>query len=331
MIVDSPTRAPIPDGAPDPRPIMVEAGHYTLSSRGNDAETEAVDVPGAGRWRGATSETTRRCFALAAEEVRRLRAAGSPARLGLMVGDLALPGGSRPTGASWAVPGSYRALLVERGLDADADVDVWGEAACRNLGRRRLLDVARHRNVPGAASYAAWGWALLRDADGIRLASDASLEWDGDVRAAVLTRGLAALCPLVFAGLKEAIFRADYRRHIAIYARADDPWIDVKLRAAAATVAQLRLGTVGEQMDRILAGSGWTDATWSAADLVAPGELDWPDFLAAVRSHHPGVIDLASALPNTAPETACPPSAPRPASRPTSACGATKTTSPCSG
>lgn len=299
---------------------MVEAGHYTLHSRGSEADTEAVDVPGAGAWRAATSDTTRASFARAADEVVRLRACGEAARLGMMVGDLALAGGARPAGAAWALPQSYRAILSSRGL-SDADVNVWGEAACRNLGRRRLLDAARHRHASAPLSYAAWGWALLWDADGIRLASDASLEWDGDVRAAVLTRGVAALCPLVFAGLKEAIFRAGYRRHVAIYARADDPWIDVKLRAAAAAVAQLRLGNVGDQVDRILVGTGWTDATWSPADLVAPGELEWPDFLAEVRAHHPGASEL---------ETPCPSNPPLP-NRPFSACGATKTTSLCSG
>ena len=319
-MVDSPTPAPVAGVAPPSGPVMVEAGHYTLVARGTEAH-EAVDVPGAGRWWGTTTDTTRLTLALAAAEVRRVREAGRWARVGLMVGDLALRSGARPLGGPWALPESYRSILVAHGLDDPDDVVVWGEASVRNLGKRRLLDVARHRHGSGAATYAAWGWALLHDADGIRLASDASLEWEGDVRAAVLTRGLTALCPLVFAGLKEAIFRAGYGRHVAIYARADDAWIDVKLRAAAAAVAQLRLGAVGEQVDRILVGAASTDTTWSAAELVVPGELDWPDFLAAVRAHHPGVSEL---------ENPCPPTTPRPLP-PTSACGAMKTTSPCSG
>jgi len=276
-----------------------------------------IDVPGMGRWWAETSETTRRCVAAAAEEVQSLRAVGTVARLGLMVGDLALPAGKRASGAAWGLPATYQAVLREHDLSA-ADVVIWGEAACRNLGRRRLLDAARHRYASGRASYATWGWALLRAGDGIRLVSDASLDWDGDVRAAVLTRGPAALCPLVFAGLKEAIFRAGFSRHVAIYARADDPWIDVKLRAAAAAVAQLRLGDVGEQVDRILVGTGLAASTWSAADLVAPGERAWADFLAEVREHSPGASEL---------ENPCPPMAPSSQT----ACGATKTTSPCSG
>lgn len=312
MVVGSPTRAHTPASGP----VMVEGGHYTLASRACNGE-EVIDVPGSGPFWAATTETTRRCIALAAEEVHRVRASGCAAHVGLMVGDLAVPSGQRQTGGGWAIPGSYRVILREHDLSVD-DVVVWGEAYCRNQGKRRLLDEARRRHASAEQTYAAWGWALLRDAEGIRLASDSSLDWDGDVRAAVLTRGVTPLCPLVFAGLKRAIFQAGYARHVAIYARADDAWIDVKLRAAAATVAQLRLGAVGEQVDRILVGpAGTGESTWSAADLVAPGERTWSDFLAEVREHHPGASEL---------ENPCLPMAP--SSPP--ACGATKTPSPCS-
>ena len=320
MIVDSLTPTPTRGSAQGPGATMVEGGHFTLrADRSGGGEGELVRVPGAGLWWAGTSDTTRLCFALAAEQVRDLRVRGQRARLGLMVGDLAVPAGSRPVGGAWAVPPSYRAILAANGLDR-GEVTVWGEAYTRNQGKRRLLDEARHRFPHAAQTYAAWGWALLHDDDGIRLASDASLDWDGDVRAAVLTRGIAPLCPLVFAGLKRAIFQAGYARHVAIYARADDPWIDVKLRAAAAAVAQLRLGDVGEQIDRIVlsAASPPTETRWLPADLVAAGERPWPEFLGEVRLHHPGTSEL---------EPACPPMAP--SSPP--ACGATKTTSPCSG
>jgi hypothetical protein len=198
-------------------------------------------------------------------------------------------------------------------------VVVWGESYCRNQGKRRLLDEARRRHPSARETYASWGWALLHDPTGILLVSDASLEWDGDVRAAVLTRGPAPLCPLVFAGLRRAVFQAGYARHQAIYARADDPWIDVKLRAAATTVAQLRLGDVGEQVDRILLGPGHEQVSaWSTADLVSPGERAWPDFLDEVRAHHPGASELEIPCPPTAPS-------PPPARR------SPRTTSPSSG
>jgi hypothetical protein len=298
-------------------PVLVEGGHFTLAARATGAG-EPVDVPGLGRWWAGTTETTRLCLALAAAEVRGLRASGRDARLGLMVGDLALPAGRRPVGGAWALPESYRAILPEHGLAA-GEIVVWGEAYCRNHGKR-LLDEARHRHAIGRASYAAWGWALLHDAGGIHLASDASLDWDGDLRAAVLTRGISPLCPLVFAGLKRVIFQAGYTRHVAIYARADDPWIDVKLRSAAAAVAQLRLGVVGEQVDRILLSPGSTPAEtcWIPSDLVAAGERDWPDFLAGVRTHLPGATELESPCPTTAPSSPLP-------------CGATRARSPCSG
>lgn len=316
MSNESPTAAPPPRGGP----VLVEGGHFTLAARPADVGGgEPVDVPGAGRWWAGTTETTRLCLALAIEEARRLRATGSTARIGLMVGDLALPAGGRPAGGAWALPPSYRAMLADAGLDP-GEVLVWGEAYARNQGKRRLLDEARHRHPDGRKTYAAWGWALLHDPSGIHLASDASLDWDGDVRAAILTRGISPLCPLVFAGLKRAIFQAGYARHVAIYARADDPWIDVKLRSAAAAVAQLRLGAVGEQVDRIVLSPGSVPAeiAWGPGDLVAAGERDWSDFLAEVREHHPGASELETPCPTTAPS-----------SRP--ACGATKTTFPCSG
>ena len=274
--------------------MLVEAGHFTISARPFDGITgERLDVPGIGGMTAGTTDTTRQCFALAVAEVRALRAQGTDARLGLMVGDLALPAGHRVPGEEWALPLSYVEILDAAGLDP-ADVLVWGEAYARNQGKRRLLDEARRRHAGGRTSYAQFGWALLHDADGLRLASDASLEWDGDVRAAALTRGNAPLCPLVFAGLKRAIFQAGFTRHVAIYARADDPWIDLKLRAAAAIVAQLRLGAVGEQVDRIVSSPSSPPAqcVWTAADLVAPGERTWPEFHAAVRAHHPRSVEL---------------------------------------
>lgn len=312
--------------APDPvtsegGPTLVEGGHFTLVAlRPDGGDGEPLAVPGGGSWWAGTTETTRLCLARAVEEARRVRELGRPARVGLMVGDLALPAGCRPAGGAWALPESYRAIVAAGGLAAE-DVIVWGEAYARNQGKRRLLDEARRRHPDPRATYAAWGWALLHDTEGIRLASDASLDWEGDVRAAVLTRGRSPLCPLVFAGLKRAIFQAGFARHVAIYARADDPWIDVKLRAAAAVVAQLRRGAVGEQIDWILstADSSPSVATWSAPDLVAAGERDWHEFLAEVREHHPGLSD-PSELENPCPLTVTP-----------SPCGAPKTTSLCSG
>ncbi len=304
---------------------MVEGGHYTLGpvaereGGGERDGVEVVDVPTVGSWCARTSETTQLCFALAAAEVHRLRAAGRAADVGVMVGDLAIPAGTRQPGGAWALPPSYLAILRDNELSPD-DVVVWGEAYARNQGKRRLLDEARARHPSAAATYAAFGWALLHDAEGIRLASDASLEWDGDVRTATLTRGAAPLCPLVFAGLKRAIFNSGYARHIAIYARADDAWIDAKLRAAAVTVAQLRPGGAGEQIDWIVLtpGNAPAENTWCPADLVAPGERAWSEFLAAVAHHHPGTSEL---------ETPCPTAT----NSPPSTCGVTKTTSLCSG
>jgi hypothetical protein len=268
--------------------VLVEGGHYALA-RGSGGEV--IDVPGVGAASALTTDTTRETFARAADLVRTLRARGVGAELGLMVGDLALPSGARPAGGVWALPPSYRALLGD--LPAPR---VWGEAYARNQGKRRLLDEA---DPDAEATYTAQGWALLRDGEHLLLASDASLEWEGDVRAAVLGRGRSPLCPLVFAGLKRAIFQAGFQSHVAVYAAADDAWIDAKLRAAAAAFAQLYRGVSGPQVDLIRYDGDPRVRRWDPAELRAPGELAWAEFLAEVRRHHPGAHPLEAPCPTT--------------------------------
>lgn len=222
-----------PSVAREHGPVLVEGGHFSLARDGTPL----------------LSETTTGTFRAAAIEVAALRRAGCDAAVGLMVGDLALPG-TRPAGGPGAVPPEYREVLAEVGLTL-ADLRVWTESYARNQGKRRLLDEARLRHDP-AGSYVAEGWALFVSAGGeLQLVSDASLGWDGDVHAAVVARGGHPLCPLVFAGLKRAIFQAGFGTHVSHYALADDHWIDVKLRAGAAAVAQLRHGRAGAQVDRI--------------------------------------------------------------------------------
>lgn len=289
---------------PLPGPVLVEAGHYTLA---RTPGPEAVLIPGFGSAAALTSPSTRATFSRALGLVQALRDAGTRADLGLMVGDLVLPAGARPAGGAWALPPSYRALLSEAGIPAD-EVQVWGEAYARNQGKRRLLDEAE---TNAEATYARGGWALLADGDARLLASDASLDWEGDVRAAVLARGPVPLCPLVFAGLKRALFQAGYQAHVAIYALADDPWIDVKLRAAAAAFSQLTRGPVGPQVDLLLRDSSAAarPRVWNPDELREPGERPWPAFLAELRHYHPGVHPLESPCPTPPPPSAppCPP------------------------
>lgn len=287
-----------------PPPVLVEGGHYTLCPAGDG---ERVDVPGFGTWVANATDTTRRCFALACDEVRALRTAGARASVGLMIGDLALPPERRPPAGSWALPPSYSGLLADHGLAVD-DVRIWGEAYARNQGKRRLLDAARGLGRPGRETYLSSGWALFYDEGVTRLASDAALDWDGELRSAALARGTAPLCPLVFAGSKRAIFQAGFGTHVAIYAYADDAYIDVKLRAGAAAVAQLWRHPVGAQIDRLVVGATVTTSAWPRDELVAPGESDWPAFLAAVRSIHRHAIPLEEACPTpAAPPPSCPP------------------------
>ncbi|MES2642473.1 MAG: hypothetical protein V4850_23520 [Myxococcota bacterium] len=235
--------------------MLVEGGHYSLGRDGAPV----------------LSETTIRTLAGAAAEVVAIRRSGGSATLGLLVGDLALPAGSRPPAGEWAVPHPYREVLLGAGLDL-TDLRVWTESYARNQGKRRLLDEARRRH-DGPRTYAAEGWAFFVGHSGeLTVVSDASLDWDGDLHGAVVTRGVSPLCPLVFAGLKRAVFQAGFTRHVAHYALADDAWIEEKLRAAAAIAAQLRGGRVGTQIDRLYrVGPDPHDRTCAPARARRPG------------------------------------------------------------
>ena len=278
-------------------PVLVEGGHYTLAvGPQSEEQGEPIVLPDDRCCTALTTPTTRRCFEAAVAEVRLFREQGIPATVGLLVGDLALPAESRPPGGPWALPMSYLEILKAARV-APEEVRVYGEAYARNQGKRRLLDLAFARRIPPEKSYRDQGWAFFRSdgVDQLCMASDASLDWEGEVRAAMLLRGRTPLCPLVFAGLKRAIFQAGFRTHWAFYAVADDHIIDRKLCAAAATITQLRAGRVGLQMDSLFLSSVEAPAlkrSWHVDELVAPGERTWPEFVDAVRAYHPQFLPV---------------------------------------
>lgn len=271
---------------------LVDGGHFTLTRPVTGSAH--VTAPDGEQWGAAITDTTCASLEEAAREVQYLRAAGGPATLALMVGDLVVPPGRRHRGGAWAIPAAYLEILQSLGVDPD-EVVVLGEAYCRNQGKRRVLDEARTRAADPERTYAEQGWALLADATGLRLVSDASLDWDADVKSVALTSGAAPLCPLVFAGLKRWIFRRGFTRHVAVYALADDPWIDAKLRGAATALAQLWQGPVGEQIHRVR----WADVPRvervERADVVSPGELSWDEFYAQAKRAHPGLCRVEEA------------------------------------
>ncbi len=285
-------------------PTLVDGGHYTLLPLGYTGER--VALPDGTSWVAGTTPGTRASWAEAVAQVVARRGRGEPARLALMVGDLALPPGSRPRGGPWAIPPSYLVALGD--LDPE-DVVVLGEAFCRNQGKRRLLDPVRDRGAPPERTYEQQGWALLADGSGLRLVSDASLDFDGDLRVVALTRGSAPLCPLVFAGLTRWAFRSGYTAHVAVYALCDDPHIDIKLRAGATAAAQLLGGAIGPQAHRIAwsEGQSFVEDRFDPADLVGPGQRDWIEFYELARRAHPGLcrIEEATWSPPSATLKAC--------------------------
>lgn len=271
---------------------LVDGGHFTLAPPGGLGE--AVTDPAGARWSAGSTETTGACFAEAARLVQERRRAGDAAQLALLVGDLVVPAGERHEGGSWALPPSYLDLLRAAALGPE-DVVVLGEAYCRNQGKRRVLDAARANAADPERTYAEQGWALLADDHGLRLVSDASLDWDADVRSVALTRGAAPLCPLVFAGLKRWAFQRGYAAHVAVYALADDGWIDQKLRGGATALTQLWPGPVGAQVHRLLWADAFVDDEIDRAELLAPGELPWGAFFERAQRVHPGLCRVEEA------------------------------------
>jgi hypothetical protein len=277
---------------------LIDAGHYTLWPMKQGGER--ISLPDGDTWAAATAYTTRACFEAGVCELTLRRRQGESAALALMVGDLGLPAGRREMGP-WMIPGSYREILAQHGLLPD-EVKVLGEAFCRNQGKRRLLDEARARAASPEQTYTEQGWALLADEVGLKLVSDASLQWEGDLKAVALTRGSdVPLCPLVFAGLKRWAFRQGYTEHVAIYALADDPYIDVKLRAAAAATAQLQ-GRAGEQLHRLIEG---IEERFTQLELVEPGSMSWSRFWSRARALHPGLCRVEEAAWSRRAERAC--------------------------
>jgi hypothetical protein len=272
-----------------PGRALIDAGHYTLHP--GYPGGEPLQGPAGGSWVAATRDTTRACFEAGLLELERRRGRGERADLALLVGDLALPAGCREAGA-WMIPGSYRDILAAHGLGPE-DVRILGESFCRNQGKRRLLDEARARGQNPEQTYTEHGWALLADAVGLKLVSDFTLEWEGALKAVALTRGTdVPLCPLIFAGLKRWLFRQGYTEHLAIYALADDPYVDVKLRGAAAATAQLQNGRAGEQVHRLLEG---IEERFEPSELVAPGSMSWSRFFSRARGLHPGLCRIEEA------------------------------------
>jgi hypothetical protein len=263
-------------------PVLIEGGHYTLADA-RVAAGDLVNLPGGQRYAAPMTPTTIRCFAEAARQVALLRATGTGAAVGLMVGDLGVPAGQRPPGGAWAIPETYRRVLTAHGLGT-RDVHVWGEAYARNQGKRRILDESVRLHPSPRRTYERYGWALMVGEDGgIRLVSDASLDWDGAAKCAVLTRGDSPLCPLVFAGLRRAVMQAGFRTHVAVYALDDDGWIDVKLRAGAVAAAQLTRGSLPDQVLRVsFAEIPPREERWYARDLLCAGEAPWEEFLKMV-------------------------------------------------
>ena len=271
--------------------VLVEGGHFTLT-RGEWPGAERVVLPDGTPWTAPTTDTTRACFSRAIDEALALRARGVDANVGLMVGDLAIPAGLRPKEGPWALPASYRELLAAAALPADAVV-IWGEAYARNQGKRRLLDDVLRRMPSPEQTYRDHGWALMATEDAtLCLVSDHSLDWDGDMRAAVLARGSTPLCPLVFAGLRRAAWQAGYGEFVAIYSPADDAEIEIKLRSACAAFCQLS-GHALDQENRLHLTSEFCDRQrYPASELDSPGILDWEQFVAGARAWRPDLRPL---------------------------------------
>jgi hypothetical protein len=257
------------------RSVFIDAGHHDI------VLPESASRPGEpvrgpqGTLLALTTPASQRSLEAGIEELLALRRADVHARLGVFVGDIALPYDARPRDSTALAP-SFIALLESRGLSAD-DVTWVSETVARNRGKK-LIDRTRHRYPGAVPTYAEFGWALCTDGEVTALVSDRTLEGSEGITMSVLTRGQRALCSAILLGHKHLIARDGFTEHKAFYSQLDDPYIGRKLWAAALSVEAMTPGCAQLELhEHVLEmGERGEPRTWTCAsnDLAGPGELD---------------------------------------------------------
>ena len=172
------------------------------------------------------SETQRRSLALALDIAHRLASNVKRVRLAILIGDLGIPPSLRGS-LKWVLPEAYKTMLSDAGVYDD--VHIYSEAACRNQGKRRLLDPQKSvfENCAKAEQiYKEQGYTLFRDplSGSLSLRSDYALQKLREFphQVAVTKDAATPTCGLILAGKLLSIAREGFTHFLSVYDEADD-------------------------------------------------------------------------------------------------------------
>jgi hypothetical protein len=172
------------------------------------------------------SETQQRSLRLALDLARQLSARVNRIRVAILIGDLDIPPSLRPS-LEWLIPESYKAMLDETGLRSS--VHLYSEAACRNQGKRRLLDPRKERfehRETAEQIYKEHGYTLFRDFGygALYLSSDYALQrlLEFPYLVAVTKDAKTATCGLILAGKLLSISKDGFTHFLSVYDEDDD-------------------------------------------------------------------------------------------------------------
>lgn len=162
---------------------------------------------------------------VALKAARQLRDSVEQVQLAIFIGDLEVPPPLRNS-LDWALPEAYQSAISEAGMDAD--VRLYSEAACRNQGKRRLLDprkAAFESTEEAERIYREHGFTLVRQDLGgaLSLCSDFALELREFPFLVAVTKDVKTpTCGLILAGKLLAITKEGFTHFISVYDEADD-------------------------------------------------------------------------------------------------------------
>jgi len=173
------------------------------------------------------SETQQRSLRVALDFARQLSTRVKRVRLAILIGDLDIPPALRHHNLEWLLPESYKAMLDEAGLRSE--VHLYSEAACRNQGKRRLLDPRKknfEKRDTAEQIYKEHGYTLFQDFryGSFNLCSDYALQKLSEFPylVAVTKDAKTCTCGLILAGKLFSISKEGFTHFISIYDEADD-------------------------------------------------------------------------------------------------------------
>ncbi len=155
-----------------------------------------------------------------------LSANGHKVSLGILIGDIQLPTWSRAN-LKWLLPENYREEIDRFGQSES--VELISEAACRNQGKRRILDKQKKKFLDSKSCeeiYKKDGYSVFRNQKNkaLYLTSDYIMESYGSFPYVIgLTKDeFTTTCALILAGKLYSLFKKGYNNIVCMYDECDD-------------------------------------------------------------------------------------------------------------